>query len=236
MQGRLLLGVELNDELLVEVKVNVISCRDSDHLSACCLCVEIEPLGSCGVSHVLHKALDLLRRTALILESYNIANLENDGGDVCLLTVEGKVCVTNELTSFLTAACKTHSVYYVVKTTLEKGEKVFTCDAFLLICCYVVLLELLFLYTVVTACCLLLSEVLTVLLNGLTTCAVLTGNSCASVKSALIGKATVALKEKLLSFSSAKLAGRSSISSHTFISSLLIIHGGAWEGGNRYEG
>ena len=34
----------------------------------------------------------------------------------------------------------------------------------------------------------------------------------------------------------AKLAGRSSISCHTFISSLLIIRGGAWEGGSRYEG
>jgi len=232
----LLLGVKLDDELLVEVEINVISCGDSDNLCTCSLYVYVKPLGSVIGCHCLHKALDLFRSAALVLECYYIANLENDGGDVCLLTVECEVCVTNELSSFLTAAGKTHSVYYVIETTLEKREKVLTCDAFLLICCYVVLLELLLLYTVVAACSLLLSEVLTVLLNGLTACAVLTGNCCTSVKCTLIGKATVALEEKLLSFSSAKLAGRSSISSHTFCSSLLIIHGDAWEGGNRYEG
>ena len=144
--------------------------------------------------------------------------------------------MTDKLSRFLTAGSHTHSVYYVIEAALKQRQKVFTCDAFLIVGCYIVFLKLLFLNTVVTACSLLFSQVLTVFLYGLAACSVLTGNGCAAGNCTLICQAAVSFEEKLLSFSAAKLAGRSSISCQTFLSSLLIIRGGAWEGGSRYEG
>ena len=128
--------------------------------------------------------------------------------------------VTYELTCLFTAGSQTHSVYDVVETALEKAEKILTCDTVLLVGSNVVLLELLLLNTVVAACGLLLTKLHTVFLNGLASGTVLTRYSGASYDGALIGKAAVALKEKLLSFSAAQLAGRSCISCHLGCSSL----------------
>jgi len=122
--------------------------------------------------------------------------------------------VSNKLTGFLTAVCKSDSVNHVVKAALKKAEKVFTGNALGFVCLFKVALELTLKNPVVSLCLLLLAELKTVFLYILSSCAMLTGNVRALLKSALSGKAAVAFKKELGSFSAAESAHRSSISCH----------------------
>ena len=218
---RLLLGVKFDDELFFEREVDVFSLGKSYNLCGKISCVSLEPLRNYCCFHLFCESLELFGTLALFLQRNNVALLADDGRNVNLLAVESEVCVTNELTSFLTAGCETHSVYDIVESEFEKCEEVFTCYAFLIIGDFVVVKELLFLNTVVTTSCLLFSELETVFLYVLTTCSVLSGNCSTTCNCALICEAAVALEEQLFAFSAAELAGRTCISCHVFLSSLL---------------
>jgi hypothetical protein len=111
----------------------------------------------------------------------------------------------NELTSFLTALCHTHSVNYVIKTALDELEQVLTCHTFLTVCLYEVVLELLLENTVVSSGLLLLTKLHSIFSLLLVSCAVLTGSGASAVECTLAGGTSVALKEELGTFSTAKL-------------------------------
>ena len=81
----LLLGVELNDKLLVEFEVDVLTCGKSNNLSLTCFLVNFKPLGSCLCSQALDEALELIRGTACFLDFYNVACLDECGRNVELL-------------------------------------------------------------------------------------------------------------------------------------------------------
>ena len=226
-----LLGIELDDKLLFEIEIDILSLRKSYNLSCMISYVVLKPLGSSMSSEALKKLLNLYALKAGLLNSDNIACLDKERRNSNLLTVEGKVCVKNKLTSFLSGCCHTHSVYYVIKSSLKKNEKVCTGDAFLLLSKLIVVLELTLKNAVVTSSLLLLTKLLSVLTNLLTSCTVLTGSLSKNYVSislsrlldgALAAYASVTLKVKLAALAAAKLTVRTCISSHFSNTSLLI--------------
>ena len=84
-------------------------------------------------------------------------------------------------------------------------KKVLTCHTFLTVCLYEVVFELLLEDTVVSSGLLLLTKLHSIFSLLLVSCAVLTGSCASAVECALAGSASVALKEELGAFSTAKL-------------------------------
>ena len=218
-----LLGIKLDDEVLLEGEVNVVPLRKGSDLSHYLSLIKLDPLGSDVRIKGLDERLELLGRTALLTKSDNVTCTNDEGRNVYLLTVKTEVTVSYELTSFLTAVCKTDSVDNVVETSLKEAEEVLTCNAFGLLCLLEVTLELVLENAVVSLCLLLLAKLETVLLYVLSAGAMLTGNGRMLLKCTLTGKATVALQEKLGALSAAKSAHRACISCHTVIPPVLII-------------
>ena len=104
-----LLGIELDDKLLLELKVDVVSCGKSNNLGKKILSVIFKPLRSSLSCHLFSKSLDLSALLAGFLNGDNVTCLNEDRGDVYLLTVKSEVSVKNELTSFLSGCSHTHS-------------------------------------------------------------------------------------------------------------------------------
>ena len=99
-----LLGIELDDKLLFEFEVDIVSCRKLSNLSYCVLSIKLKPLGSGHGSETLDESLDLCAFLAGFLYGDNVTCLNEDRGDVNLLTVKSEVSVKNKLTSFLSDA------------------------------------------------------------------------------------------------------------------------------------
>ena len=218
----LVLGIKLDDEVLLEGEVYVVSLRESCDLSDYLSLIKLDPLRSDVRIEGLDECLELFRRTALFTKSNYVTCTNDERRNVYLLTVETEVTVSYELTSFLTAVCKTDSVDNVIETSFKKVEEVFTCNAFGLFCLLEVTLELVLENAVVSLCLLLFAELYSVFLYVLSAITVLAGNGRMLLYCALARKATVALKEKLSAFSAAKLAHRACISCHTVFSSCLL--------------
>ena len=54
-----LLGIELDDKLLFELEVDIVSCRKSNYLCKCVLSIILKPLRSYNGRKVLNESLDL---------------------------------------------------------------------------------------------------------------------------------------------------------------------------------
>ena len=102
----LLLGVQLDDEALLDGEVDVIACGHCDDLCDHVVCVVLKPLG-CGTGAVcLNIGLDLIKTAAALFQSNDHAGLYLIAGDVDLAAVYGEVAVADHLTCFGAAHCK----------------------------------------------------------------------------------------------------------------------------------
>ena len=97
-----LLGIELDDKLLFEFEVDIVSCRKSCNLCNSVLSIKLNPLGSCYSSKAFKESLDLCAFLAGFLNGDNVTSLNKDRGNGYLLTVKSEVCVENKAS--LTAA------------------------------------------------------------------------------------------------------------------------------------
>ena len=95
-----LLGIKLDDKLLLEREFDVLSLRHSSYLSSEAVLGNFEPYGR-FLSLNFSKFLELNAVAAVFLNNDNVAGLNEKRGDVYVLAVKSKVCVKNELTSFL---------------------------------------------------------------------------------------------------------------------------------------
>jgi hypothetical protein len=135
----------------------------------------------------LDECLELFRRTALFTESDHVTCTNDERRNIYLLAVDAEVTVSYELTSFLTAVCKTDSVNYVIETSFKERKKVFTCNAFGLFCLLEVTLKLVLKNAVISLSLLLFTKLKTVFLYVLSACAMLAGNGRMGLKSTLAG-------------------------------------------------
>ncbi len=129
-----LLGVQLNDEVLFNGIVDVVSLGKRYDLAAEEVLVLFKPLGSeHGSVLALSDSLEACCGTALLLDLDYVAYLDDVGGNVDLLAVYGEVSVVNELSCLTACSRKTESEYDVVESALNDGEELLTCLAFSLL-------------------------------------------------------------------------------------------------------
>ena len=106
LPSALLLGIELDDKLFLEVEVYVFSLGECYDLSNKICLVNLDPLGAGLCLECLSESLALLRLSEVLSYCDNVTGTNEDGRNVCLLTVDGEVTVKNQLTSFLVGCCK----------------------------------------------------------------------------------------------------------------------------------
>ena len=141
--GSGLLGVELDDELSVNVKVDLVTGRELKDGALELLDVDLEPAGD---GHVLGGDQGLLDGEKVLVlggDGNNVAGLDLSGGDVAAVAVHGDVTVTDGLTGLLAGAGEAKTEDDVVETALEDAHQVVAGDALTLESGVVVAVELL---------------------------------------------------------------------------------------------
>ena len=157
---RLILGVQLDDVTLFYRQVDIFSCRKRGDLAFELIGVNRDPLRSRD-DHI-SKLLEFRGIRALFLNSDDISFIELHGRDIGFLSVYEEMTVGNELSGFSSGSRKSHSVYYIVESSFEHDQKVFTCIARCFVSLFKSISELLFLNSVDELCSLLFSQLKTI--------------------------------------------------------------------------
>ena len=212
MQG--LLGVQLDDELLLDLKVDVLTLRKLENTRIKLLSVEIQPLRDRMGAGGLYDRLELLVAAEIACNSNDVAGFEQHGRNVGLVPIYGEMTVTYKLSGLLAGGSKAESVNYVVQTALKYLKQVLTGDSLSLFGDLEILSELALENSVVTLRHLLRAKLQTILGGLLASLTVLAGSISSAGHGALIAVAAVALQKQLLSLAAAKSAHRAVIFSH----------------------
>ena len=119
----MLLGVKVDDQLLVDALGDLIPGRDVEILTGEGGGVKLDPgiLGSGS-----HAGLDDLKALGALADGEGIAGLDGGRRDAANLAVERDVTVVHELTSGGSRRSDTGAVHDVVQTGLEEEEEVLT--------------------------------------------------------------------------------------------------------------
>ena len=117
------LGVQVNDKLLVDVLGDILPGGDVQELGAEGVGIELDPgiLGCAG-----NAGLDDLKALGPFPDSDYVAGHDPGGRNVADLPVEGDVGVVDELPGRRAGRGDTHTVNHVVQTGLEQEEEVLT--------------------------------------------------------------------------------------------------------------
>ena len=193
-----LLRVQLDDEVLLDGEVYVITSRNTNDLCDLVVCIVLKPLG-CGTRAVcLNVCLDLFKTTAALFKGNNHAGLYLIAGDVDLAAVDGKMTVADHLASLRAAHREAETVHDVVEAALKDGQEVLTGLAGAAIRDLKVAAELALQQAIVTLGLLLLTE-LHAIIGGLAAAlTMLAGGVGSALYGTLGGIALVALEEELL--------------------------------------
>ena len=228
-----LLRVQLDDEVLLDGEVDVITSRNTDDLCDLVVCIVLKPLG-CGTRAVcLNICLDLFKTTAALFKGNNHAGLYLIAGDVDLAAVNGKMTVADHLASLRAAHCEAETVNDIVQAALENAQQILAGLALAALCHLVVAAELALENTVVSLCLLLLTKLLAVL-GALAASLTMLSGRIRSVLKCAFGVAAIALQEELLALSAAHAAYCFSISCHLCFPP-SIRHDDASEDGSHCE-
>ena len=75
-----LLGVQLDDEVLLDRQIDVLPDRESNYLRLEAVPVEVQPFGNQQRAVVFHAGLELVQAAALLPQGDNLARLDQIGG------------------------------------------------------------------------------------------------------------------------------------------------------------
>ena len=139
----LLFRVQLDDEVLSNFVVDVVTCRHCYNLALKGVVCLLDPLRASLLAVFLKQRLELGGGAGLLANCNYVARLNLEGRDVDALAVYGEVTVVNELASFAAGVAEAHAEYYVVKAALKLLEQDLTGDALLALSLLVVMMELL---------------------------------------------------------------------------------------------
>ena len=119
----MLLGVQVDDKLLVDVLGDLCADGHVQELAGKGLCVELKPgvLGRAG-----HGLLDHLETLAPFADCDHIAGLNLCRRDVAVVAVEGDMVVAHELTCGCPGGGDAETIHYIVETALEEEDEVLT--------------------------------------------------------------------------------------------------------------
>src|SRR5690606_30015699 len=211
-----LLGVELDDQVLVDVGVQITPCGQALEDTFLLGSVHFQPFCLAALGCQVQRAIDAQLVLGLLANGNHITRGNQVGRNVHGLAVDTDGLVGNQLTSFGTRGAKTHTVYNVIQTTLEQLQQVLTGSALQTGSFLVVVAELTFEDAVDTTNFLLLAQLSAVL--GETT-ATLTMHARRTLQLALgIKSAYAALEEQISAFATRQLTFGTNISSHLTVS------------------
>src|SRR5437763_4585489 len=201
-----LLRVELDDQLFLHRRIDLLALRPLQHLARQPFVVCLEPRGD-GGGEVGRVADDLLGG-GTGLESDDVVGPHLEARDVDPPAVDGEVAVADELASLRARGCEPEAVDDVVETRLERTQQVVAGDAALAGGLLVVGAELGLEQAVVAPRLLLLAQLQQVLGLLDAAAAVLARRVAAALDGALLGQTTLALEEELHPLAAALLALR----------------------------
>src|SRR5215207_1590689 len=212
-RGRyLLLGVELDDELLLDGHLDLVPGWDAVDGQLGLAGVQLEPAGLGPAGLELDRLVHVQVLAHALLDLDDVARLDLVGGDVDLLAVDGHVRVPDQLARLVAAAGQPAPVDHVVQPRLQQLEQGLAGDALPAGRLDVVVVELLLEDAVDAAGLLLLPELEVVLALLEPPAAVLAGRVGALLHRALGALALGALEEELGLLAPAEPAVRAGIS------------------------
>ena len=142
-EGQTLLGVQLDDQIFCDLKVNVVLGRKCNNLARKGVLISVQPLRSGDERIVLFHGLEAGGGAALLADGDDVAHIHLIGGDVDALAVDGEVAVVDELTSLAAGLGKAQTINRVVQSALDQAQKVLTGVAAHALCLFVEHTELL---------------------------------------------------------------------------------------------
>src|SRR3954452_7491255 len=208
----LLLGVQLDDQLLLHGRRDLTTLRLAEHLRRQAVVVGLQPRRD--LSGELGRVADDGLGAGPDLDGQDVALTDLIAGDVHAAAVDGPVAVTDHLPGLAARSGEAQAHDDVVQARLQEHQQVLTRDALLAGRLVVVAAELAFENAVVAASLLLLAELHAVLRLLLAATTVVARRVRAALDAALVGQAALALQEELLPFAAALLALRTGVTSH----------------------
>src|SRR5688572_23515951 len=204
-----LLGVELDDELLLHRSGDLPALGLAQHLRGQGVMVGLQPRGDLGgqLGGVTDECFD--RGTGLDGDDIALAHLV--ARDVHAAAVDGPVAVADELARLAARAREAEADEDVVQARLKDRQQVLAGDALLARGLGVVDPKLLFEYAVVASRLLLLAQLDAVLGLLLASAPVVARRVRTTLDAALVGQAALTLEKELLAFAAALLAGWSGV-------------------------
>src|SRR3954454_17547620 len=209
-----LLGVQLDDELLLDRRGDLAPVRLAEHLGGQPIEVRLEPRGHLG-GELGRVADDRLRSRGGGLDGDDVALTNLVARDVDAAAVDRPMAVADHLARLAARRREAEPDDDVVEAGLEQGQQVLAGDARLPRRLVVVPTELALEHAVVATGLLLLAQLDPVLGLLRATTAVVAGRVGAALDAALVGQAALTLEEELLAFTTALLALGAGISSHS---------------------
>src|SRR3954465_7227758 len=207
-----LLGVQLDDELLLHGRRDLATLGLAQHLGGERVMVCLQPGRNRG--RQLRRIADELHGAGLGLDGDHVAVAHLIAGDVHPPAVDRPVAVADELPRLPARRREAEADEHVVEAALEERQQVLAGDAGLPGRLLVVVAELLLEHAVVASRLLLLAKLHAVLRLLLPPATVVARRVRAPLDAALVGQAALALEEQLLPLAAALLALRTGLSSH----------------------
>src|SRR3954467_5435433 len=210
-----LLGVQLDDELLLHRRRDLATLGLAQHLGGERVMVGLEPRRHLG--RELRRIADELHGAGLGLDGDDVAVANLVAGNVHAPAVDRPVAMADQLARLAPRRREAEAHEHVVEAALEQQEQVLAGDTGLAGGALVVMAELLLEHAVVALGLLLLAQLHAILGLLLAPAAVVSGRVRAPLDAALVGEAALALEEQLLSLAAALLALGSCISGHRLL-------------------
>src|SRR5467141_2879774 len=212
-----LLGVELDDQLLLDGHGDVVARRRALHRALEATLVQVEPGRDAAAVHRLERLVDANDLARLLLHRDHVAHLHLEAGDVDLAVVDAEVAVAHELARLGPGVGESEAEDHVVEALLEELEQVLAGLALGRAAPQVVAAELRLQEAVEALHLLLLAELHAVLGELGAPLAVLARRVGTALDGALVRVAAVALQVHLQIFSPADPAGRLRVACHSWM-------------------
>src|SRR5690349_9483720 len=140
----LLLAVKLNDKLLVDISVDILTCRQRCDRNRKISALRRDPCRTSSSRGGRPRSIDVGILRALFLDRHDIADLDLERRDVHLASVNKDVAMVHDLPSLATRSRKTRTIHDVVQTTFKHEQKVLARNALLTKCLFEIVSELFF--------------------------------------------------------------------------------------------
>src|SRR5690606_6584601 len=125
-----LLGVQLDDQILVDIRENLVALRQSLQYSLHLLSVDLDPLGEADLARDLERGLHASLLLRAVAHGDRVSGLDLVRRNVDDLLVDGDAAMRDELARLGARRCEAHPVDDVVEPGLEHPQQVLAGRAF----------------------------------------------------------------------------------------------------------